>query len=567
MISDFRESDPAVIRSSHVGRHWTASPLESVASVLLPLAFLWFILINQLRFEWTVNPQYAYGWAVPVLCVYLGWQRVRRSKFGVRSSEFDVRAVRTPMLYTGFALCALLLAPTRLIQEANPEWRLVSWALALEVIGLTLLLVRSYPLPLCAQPVPDLWSLRHLAFPICFFLVAVPWPTIVEGPVIQRLTQFNSTATVQALTALGIPALQLGNVIEVSTGQVGIEEACSGIRSFQASLMIALFLGELYRLTVYRRTVLVFAGFAFAILGNLIRTCLLVWVAARHGLPAITAWHDPTGITILLACFVGLWGAALWAKSKEQGAKRREQGAQSMELGAGVGRCHRLTDPPTLRPPSSVLRPFSLPLALGLWLILVEAGVELWYRAHEWDLAPSIAWRPEFPRDSAGFQEQPLGGKVKQFLRHDEGMNASWTEGRTHWQMIFLRWNPGRIAVHLAKSHTPAVCLSAAGKRVLSESGLKQFRVGELTMPFRSYVVDEDGHLFHVFYCLWEDRAAEQSFATTRLNYGNRLAPVLAGRRLLGQRSLEIAVSGFADAQQAEAEVIRELRKVVKVGR
>ena len=30
---------------------------------------------------------------------------------------------------------APLLLPTRLIQEANPEWRLVSWALALEAIA------------------------------------------------------------------------------------------------------------------------------------------------------------------------------------------------------------------------------------------------------------------------------------------------------------------------------------------------------------------------------------------------------------------------------------------------
>jgi len=39
------------------------------------------------------------------------------------------------------ALLALFFAPTRLIEEANPEWRLVSWALAIEVVGLTLLLV------------------------------------------------------------------------------------------------------------------------------------------------------------------------------------------------------------------------------------------------------------------------------------------------------------------------------------------------------------------------------------------------------------------------------------------
>ena len=46
----------------------------------VPLLFLWFILINQLRVEWALNPQYGYGWAVPVLCLYLVWQRVQASR-------------------------------------------------------------------------------------------------------------------------------------------------------------------------------------------------------------------------------------------------------------------------------------------------------------------------------------------------------------------------------------------------------------------------------------------------------------------------------------------------------
>src|SRR6266436_6446705 len=45
---------------------------------LLPLAFLWFTLINHLRIEWSVNPQYGYGWAVPFLCGYLIWKGFRK---------------------------------------------------------------------------------------------------------------------------------------------------------------------------------------------------------------------------------------------------------------------------------------------------------------------------------------------------------------------------------------------------------------------------------------------------------------------------------------------------------
>ena len=39
-------------------------------------------------------------------------------------------------------------------------------------------------------------------------------------------------------------AIQRGNLIELSTGVLGVDEACSGIRSFQSTLMAALFLDE-----------------------------------------------------------------------------------------------------------------------------------------------------------------------------------------------------------------------------------------------------------------------------------------------------------------------------------
>ena len=93
--------------------------------------------------------------------------------------------------------------------------------------------------------------------------------------------RLNTAMTVEFLGLFGVVALQHGNVIEVSTGMVGIDEACSGIRSFQAMLMISLFFGEFYALKVSRRALCVVAGFAFSFLFNVARTSLLTWVAAH----------------------------------------------------------------------------------------------------------------------------------------------------------------------------------------------------------------------------------------------------------------------------------------------
>jgi hypothetical protein len=220
----------------------------------------------------------------------------------------------------------------------------------------------------------------------------------------------------------------------------------------------------------------------------------------------------------------------------------------------------------------SAFQPFSVSafqrfsICLTAWLLLVEGGTELWYRSHEWRVPKTTAWHVEFPRENVTFRELPFSDKTRQFLRYDEGVNGAWQEGADQkWQAIFLRWDPGRIAVHLAKSHTPEVCLTAAGRELVSQSGLRPVAVQGLQLPFRSYVVKDEAGPLHVFYCLWEDRADAQSFRTTSMTYGNRLAPVLAGRRNCGQRSLEVAIWGIADQTEPEAALARELEKLIRI--
>src|SRR6185503_10994790 len=101
-----------------------------------------------------------------------------------------------------------------------------------------------------------------------------------------------------------------------STGLVGIDEACSGLRSFQATVMISLFFGEFYRLRSVQRWLLIGGGAALAFICNVGRTLTLVWVCDREGMGALSRWHDPAGVSILVACFTGLWLLALWLRSK-----------------------------------------------------------------------------------------------------------------------------------------------------------------------------------------------------------------------------------------------------------
>ncbi|HEV2096524.1 MAG TPA: archaeosortase/exosortase family protein, partial [Chthoniobacterales bacterium] len=131
---------------------------------IVVLGLLWIELASRLRFEWTINPQYGYGWTVPFLTGFLFWRRWQTAPVATEPwCRFTIMGVTIA--------AAALLAPLRLIQEANPDWRLLSWAMALLVVAISSALVY-----LAGGPA---W-LRHFAFPIASSLVAVPWPTQFE---------------------------------------------------------------------------------------------------------------------------------------------------------------------------------------------------------------------------------------------------------------------------------------------------------------------------------------------------------------------------------------------------
>ena len=585
--------------------------------------YLWFVLINQLRVLWALEPQYSYGWAVPFLCaylVYLAWERGQKAESNPVKYKMQFHGPR-PVKYSGslhrprttedrrqttaifhlpssihvflFALLAFLYLPVRLVQAANPEWSLVSWGLALVVIGLTLWFLYFNTPTLQRFNL----SFRDLIFPICFFGVAVPWPTVIEDPLIQWLTRVDTRATVELVGWLGIPALPHGNVIEVATGMVGISDACSGIRSFQATLMISLFLGELYRLSGVRRTVLCLGGFAMSFLFNLVRMSVLVWVAASKGIAAIANWHDPGGVTILVACFCGLWAFAVWMENGKQKAEIRKQKPEV----SGQRTDSRSPDPtstpenaPTprnnpssiLHPPSSILNPSCSPgpapsairhppssirvaspawplFALASWIVLTEIGVAGWYGIHESHLPPAQQWTISWPTNNPTFKEQPIEVDALQMLQCDENRRAGWQEDGRQWQAIFIQWNSG---TRVSLGHSPNICMTAAGHTLTTITNNDWFDAGGLRLPFTVFEVMDTPQPFYIFYCLWNDRLGTPGSGAMYFSlFGNRLSPVLAGLRASGQRSLEIAVGGVNSAGEAETAVRAELGKILVV--
>jgi exosortase len=431
-------------------------------------------------------------------------------------------------------VAAALLLPVRLIQEANPDWRLLSWMMALCAGSITASGVYA---------AGGMKWVRHFAFPIAFFFVALPWPTSVEQFVVQGLMRLDTLINVQMLNALGIHAVPFGNVIQVGAGYVGIDEACTGIRSLQATFMVSLFLGELYELTVGRRIILVIAAACLAFVCNLIRTFLLVWLAAKRGFDSTNNWHDPAGYVILICCLLGLWGLSLFLRGREM----------SSRVAAAT--------------PGFPVPRFVLACLVGA-IVIAEGGTEAWYRAHEKRTPRLEAWKITWPIQAQNWTSVPVAERAQELLRYNEGGGGAWTGSDGHdWNLYFFRWLPGRTAGLFVKNHRPDICLPASGMEQRGPMKTKLLNVNDVRLPIRAYVFDNNGRSLHVFYCYWDGTPIDA--ATT--NYENwtplgRLKPVWLGKREVGTQMLEIVGWDYDDDEKAEQAALEQLSKIVHRG-
>jgi exosortase len=491
---------------------------------ILP-GILWSWLFFHLSAEWTLNPQYNYGWSAPFLALllfYFRWQQ--------RPAPEAAPRRRSSAIAGGWVLLALLF-PLRVIEEANPDWRLLSWVLALVVIAISLLSLAR---------VGGMSWVRHFAFPVCLPLAAVPWPVRFETMVVQGMMRGVAYVAVEIAGWLGVGAYQIGNVIQLRNGFVGVDEACSGVKTLQAGILVALVLGELFRLQWRRRIALVFVGCSWIFACNVFRATTLVLVAAQSGLESLGRWHDAIGTAALVGGMAGIMALA-WLWKREPADKPWHAPGPAVRQGP----THQF-------------------IALG-WLILVFAGTEFWYRMHERELIERPPWQASWPEANATLTNLPIPETTRVILHYDAAKSAAWENPRgVQWWSFFAYWKPQRAALQLVRSHSPEICLPAIGRSFRTARPDLNLRAGAIALDFRSYEFEQEGRPVFVFVCIQEDkRVAGPSGGTQSEEWSlqGRIRAAFQGKRNLGQRLLEIAVTGlddFARASEALAKTVSE---------
>ena len=533
---------------------------------LLSLVGVWGMLIYQLQLTWSLNDQYSHGFIVPLLCIYLVLKANNKKKSNLEESS---PSKSKAWLFLGIP-CLLALLPLWVIREANSDWRMLNVALFACTASFSFALIYDYA---------GLDRVKMLTFPILFFLVAIPWPLSTDLQLTQWLQGRVSSLIVNILLLMGHEVYLLGNIIDIGAfGQIGVDEACSGIHGLQASLVVSLFLGFHYNLGKIHRVIFCFAGVVVALSLNLVRAFSLAFVKIKgHGnllhepifsifgqnapsLHDLAGWIESGGILIALFMLARMAGKHNHRNFEVEESNTWENLKVSPPIGFGIGTC--------------------------IWITLILTATHLHYDQRESSMEKLPLLITNYADRNIVTEEQSISSLVEAQLHYEDARSVLWQE-RSHskinpydgtsiinneaeyWQGFQCSWESGGACTSILSTHSPDACLPLTGLvQIYPPQGHPPKTItvplGNYLIPFENYEFNQSNSSLHVFRCFWPHKRAKgkmPAFPSSGYDFTGRIQAALEGRRNVGGVMLALCVSNVSSREEAIAKLHLQVAK------
>jgi exosortase len=175
-----------------------------------------------------------------------------------------------------------------------------------------------YPLVDAASLIPCLtgvallwggWPVLRWAWPgIAYLIFMVPLPGVLASQLSHPLQRIATISSTWLLQLLGLPAIARGNVIWLSTGQLGIAEACSGLRMLMLFLAITVGASFLIQRPLWEKMLIGASALFIGVVTNIVRITVtaILYENVGHEL-AERIFHDLAGWLMMPAAALLLW--------------------------------------------------------------------------------------------------------------------------------------------------------------------------------------------------------------------------------------------------------------------
>lgn len=505
----------------------------------LPLAAAFLLLVALfvyvLRFEWIYSEDYRYGWIVPVfvlLLLHFRWPG--RPRDTQPSAILQRRGIGVLL----FAVSGSF--PFFFFQAAGPDYLPLLWVFGFWIValGLILMFLRG----------GVAWIL-HFGVPWAMLLLAIPWPAWLHQPVVNGMMGVIAFVVSQALSFGGIYAESSGNLIVLANGTVGVDEACSGIRSFQLAVTLGLFIGEALRFTGIGRVAILLFGMATAVALNVARSLALSLLFFNGGQSLMDEWHDFVGMTAMIVLVALILGVAMVFDSAESGPRSQPD--------------HPSPQPDRDKPLTWKTVATSTAIALAGFIT-----TQIWYGMRSPTATHQLAILPDHL--PATWDTVTLPESVRNVLRYSEAVCGQFLPDAATDDPVAIylfSWKPGRVSSKVA-GHRPDVCLPSAGWQLARTESPRTFSIPntDLRITITPHRFEApDGTTLHSFWGAWDRLGTEGAIERGVGNGTLVVRNALAGQRIAGRQTLNIIWIGNDPLDEKWSRIEDTLKKITTV--
>src|SRR5450755_4932067 len=272
-------SPPAEYLASPPAARKVSWPAVAWFSGLLILCYA--PILYRMGVQWATDENMGHGFFVPIVAGYIAWQRK------------DL-LLATPRGSSVWGLVLIVWAGLQaLAATLGAELFTARLAFVMAVFGAILFTGGKR-------------RLMVLLFPLLLLLFMIPIPQILYARLTLSLQMLASELGEFLISAMGIPVIRTGNLLELPSQTLDIADACSGIRSLLSLAFLSLVYASFCDKRPWMRWALLAATVPIAIGANAIRVALTGLLSEIDTKLAQGAYHEMEGYIVFVVAVAAL---------------------------------------------------------------------------------------------------------------------------------------------------------------------------------------------------------------------------------------------------------------------
>ena len=229
--------------------------LLGVFTAVLIAAYWNMLILTAVNWQ---NDLYSHGYIVPLFAAYLFWVR-RKPLTQVDDSE--------RWIGLGIMAASLLVRAVAAYYDLAPVDRLTFVGV---LIGLCFMIGGRN-------------MIRWAGWPVAFIVFMFPLPSRIEHTFLTFLQKVATICSTWTLQTLGVPAARDGNRILIDEMELGVIDACSGLRMLTIFLALSVAMALLVHRPWWDRFVILLSAIPIAVVSNIIRITITSLLYRQFG--------------------------------------------------------------------------------------------------------------------------------------------------------------------------------------------------------------------------------------------------------------------------------------------